>query len=108
MAYQNLSYEFNNFVPSIGLRSKVRLLAERISFESPSDATVKIIYNKNDSNYEAICQVSSVAGYFSANVESTNLDSLAQLLEKRMNEQLMEWKTQRWASHSLETISKMA
>lgn len=104
MLNDEIQYEFIGFEPSLRQKNMIRSTMERLMWESPSDASLKLTIVKTPGAYSATCRVSSSIGIFIGDGKSEYLKPAIKLLESKLRKQLFFWKGQRTLSEQRENI----
>ena len=96
MNQENIQFEFMGFDPDYEIKSFVSMVAEKLQLKSPSDAALKLVIEKGKGAIKASCRIASQAGTFVAEAVSDSPVKAVQQIEKKIKEQLDNWKAWRF------------
>ncbi len=96
MQSNSMQLEIINFTPEKKLDDSINKVSEKLYDNAPSDSAIKIVFRASRGVIKATCRIASHAGIFVAEaITESPLQALKQL-EKRINQQLIEWKKRRF------------
>ncbi|HVK62225.1 MAG TPA: hypothetical protein VM432_11770 [Bdellovibrionales bacterium] len=96
MIQEKVQLEFMHFEPDYETRSFVSSVAEKIHFNAPSDAAMKLALQKGKDAIQASCRIASQAGTFVAEAVSESPIRAVQQIERKIKDQLDAWKAWRF------------
>jgi ribosome-associated translation inhibitor RaiA len=94
-------YEFKGFNPSDHAREYVAMMAEKLYYNAPSDAGLKLVFEKTKDMIRASCRIAAQVGVFTADVVTNNIYSAANQIEENINFQLNQWKKYRFHKNKI-------
>lgn len=95
MGYENLIIVFKGMTPTKSLKQWVRILADKIQWESPSDANLKIVCEQSGQWLKASCRIASQVGVFVAEAAAETPEKCIEKLELQVQNKLNSWKKKR-------------
>lgn len=84
-----------NFSPKQELLLPALAMLREVFWEAPSDAILKLRFEKGSSGFVARLQVNAMQGNFSASAGSDSAVGLLASLQEQISSQLREWKKRR-------------
>lgn len=84
-----------NFHPQQDFLRIAQSMLWEVFWQAPSDAILKVRFEKRATGFEGLLQVSGVQKSFSARSRAENLLSLPEILCRQMCSQILEWKKTR-------------
>lgn len=104
MNYENLKIEIKGLKLAKPAEKLVREIAEKIHWESPSDACIKLVCEPVKQAARASCKIASQAGIFDEEVVSDCPEKSLKKLETKIKHQLDMWKRNRFSNLFEETL----
>jgi hypothetical protein len=103
MTLEPIKMEFKNFQPDYDTHILLQQVATNIQSHAPSDARVRLVFEKKNQWVRAYARVISKARVFLAEALADTPDSAMHDLEKKLMHQINKWKRNRihlgiWAS----------
>jgi ribosome-associated translation inhibitor RaiA len=96
MQANSMQLEIINFTPERKLDDSINKVSEKLIESAPNDSVIKIVLRASRGVIRATCRVASHAGIFVAEAITESPIQALKQLEKRMNQQLNEWKKRRF------------
>ena len=96
----DFSMNFLNFSPNTVERNNVHLICERILTRAPSDATIRLHFEKTRHGILGQATVRSSAGQFEAIERAKDVSKVMVRLESNLKKQLKRWRRLRFISHA--------
>lgn len=97
--FNNHEVKFLGFEPGQKLREQTHQMVERLHWQAPSDATLRIDFIKTSGLYRINCRIQSMNGVFVADAASEHAVAAIKMLERKMKQQLLNWKVKRTINH---------
>jgi len=92
---RELKYEFKGFNPDDKFKEYVVQTVNELYFSAPSDSGLNLTLEKTKELIRASCRIASQAGVFTAEAAADSAMQAMKQIEKKINEQLWQWKTHR-------------
>ncbi len=82
------------------LKTQIHFLAEKLEFDSPSDAVVRLSLTPFDDQYRGSCKITSSVGSFMAEALLPDPALVLNAIENSIQKQLRQWKDARFSQVS--------